>query len=46
VKYLAVAVEEGRLDKVAQDIEDLRWTRGVKQVVLDQVEFSEVEKLS
>jgi hypothetical protein len=31
---------------VVKKIDDLAWTRGVKQVVLDQVDFSEVETLS
>lgn len=44
--YLLVAVEDGHLDKVAQDIDDTRWTRGVRQVVLDGIEFDEAERVS
>jgi hypothetical protein len=49
MKYLAVAIEDEHADQVRRWIRDMRWTRGVKEVVLDDIDgdtFETVEVLT
>jgi len=46
VKYFAVMVKDEDADDLIEELEQGPWEVYVKQVVIDQIEFSEVEKLS
>jgi len=46
MKYLAVAVEDDRIDLVKKNINNLRWTRGVKEVVIDEIDNDTFETVT
>lgn len=45
MRYLLVAVTDMNVDLAAEEIDEMPWICGVKQVVLDGIDFDEAERV-